>query len=419
MPPLAHEACAAFVGSDGADAHHDGCGQAVGSDPRESRQLAHTPEAMDAWARALQERCAGRPGAVGLALNKGPLVYALRYDDFLVLCPLNPRPLATYRDACTPSHATDDPTAAALQLALLLTHRDQFPPLTPQSPARRALAQRVTHRRRVVGDTGRLTNRLTRTRKNSFPHVLPWFEDTDPLLFCDFLAPGPTRNAAQLARRTTLASFCRTPHVRDGNVIAQRLQASKRATPRTTAAGGIAPKALVVQALVAQLRVILQAMTAFDHAMAPCAQQPPDCPFFAALPGAGAVFAPRLLGAVGAQRERDASADARQKEAGIAPGTARRGNKTWVPWRWQCPTCQRQTCVAGAAESMRPAFWARLYSQQQREQGQSPQAAVRARAFTWIRVLLRGWQQRTPYDESVYLTALKHHGSPLLHNVAP
>ena len=72
------EEFAAFVGIDWADAKHDVCLQAVGSDTREFSQLEHTPEAIDAWARALQERFAGRPVAVGLELNKGPLVYALR-----------------------------------------------------------------------------------------------------------------------------------------------------------------------------------------------------------------------------------------------------------------------------------------------------------------------------------------------------
>jgi hypothetical protein len=282
----------------------------------------------------------------------------------------------------------------------------------------RALAPLVAHRRRVVGDTGRLTHRLTRTLKNYCPHGLPWCEDTDTLLFCDFLAHWPPRNAAPLARRTTLEGFCRTHHVRDDNVMDKRLQALQRATPLTTDAGGITPKARLVQALVAQRRVILPAITDVDHAMAQRAPQHPDCPLFAALPGAGAVFAPRLLVAFGAQRERYASAEALQQSAGIAPVTARSGNNTWVHWRWQCPTCLRQTCVEGAAASMRHSFWARIDSQHQREKGKSHQAAVRALAFQWIRVLLRCWQHRTPYEASVSLTALKHRGAPLLHHLA-
>jgi transposase len=418
MPHLAHEEFAAFVSIDWADTTHDVCLQAVGSDTRECRQLDHTPAAIDAWARALQERFAGRPGAVGLARNNGPLVYALRKYDFLVLFPINPGTLAKYREAFTPSHAKDDPTDAELPLELLVKHRDTLPPLHPQSSAMRALAQLVEHRRRVVGDKVRLTNRLTSPLKNSFPHVLHWFEDKDPLLFCDCLAHWPPLTAAQLARRTTLEGFFRTHHVRYGTVLDKRIQAIKSATPLTTDEGVSVPKALLGQALVAQLRVVLHAMTDFDHAIAQRAQRHPDFPLFAALPGAGAVCAPRLLVAGGEQRERYASADARQQYAGIAPVTERSGNKTWVHWRWQCPTCLRQTFVEWTAESIRHSFWARMYYQQQREKGKSHQAAIRALAFKWIRVLFRCWQHRTPYDESVYLTALQHRGSPLLHNLA-
>jgi hypothetical protein len=74
--------------------------------------------------------------------------------------------------------------------------------------------------------------------------------------------------------------------------------------------------------------------------------------------------------------------------------------------------------VAWAAESIRHAFWARVSSQQQRDAGKAHQAAVRALAFKWIRILFRCWQERTPYDESVYLTALNRRGSSLNHNLA-
>jgi hypothetical protein len=62
-----------------------------------------------------------------------------------------------------------------------------------------------------------------------------------------------------------------------------------------------------------QLRVTLDAIEAFDQAIAQRAQHHPDFPLFQALPGAGPVFASRLLVAFGEQRERYASAAALQK----------------------------------------------------------------------------------------------------------
>jgi transposase len=409
---------AAFVGIDWADAKHDVCLQAAGSAKRECFQLAHTPEAIDAWVTTLRTRFDGHPVAICLELNKGPLVFALRKYDFLVLFPLNPLTLARYREAFTPSRAKDDPTDAELQLELLLTHRDTLQPLNPQSPTMRALEQLVAHRRRVVGDKVRITNRLTSTLKNYFPQVLQWFQDKDTHIFCDFLSRWPTLKAAQLARRATLETFFRDHHVRSEDVIAQRRHAIKTATPLTTDEGVITPHALLVQALVAQLRVTLQAIADFDIAIAQRAQTHPDFPLFQALPGAGPVFASRLLVAFGEQRTRYASAAELQKYAGIAPVTERSGKKSWVHWRLQCPKFLRQTFVEWAAESIRHSFWAQVYYQQQRDKGKAHQAAVRALAFKWIRILFRCWQDRTPYNEAAYLQALSSRGSSLLHNLA-
>jgi transposase len=418
MTQTLQDTFAACVGIDWADANHDICLQAAGTAKRESFQRDHTPEALAAWGTMLRTRFSGQPVAVCLERTQGPLVSAWRKYDLLILFSINPLTLARYREAFTPSRATDDPTDAELQLALLLTHRDKLQPLQPQSPTMRTLDQLVAHRRRVVGDKVRITNRLTSTLKNYFPHGLQWCQDKATHIFCAFLSRWPPRKAAQLARRSTLETFCRDHHVRSAAVIAQRIHAIKTAIPLTTDAGVIAPHALLVQTLVNQRRVTLEAIETFANAIAQCAQHHPDFPLFQALPGAGPVFAPRLLAACGAQRERYASAAALQKYAGIAPVTERSGKKSWVHWRLQGPKFLRQTFVEWAAASIRHAFWARVSYQQQRDKGKAHQAAVCALAFKGIRILFRCWQERTPYDESVYLNALNRRGSSLIHNLA-
>jgi transposase len=271
--------------------------------------LEHRPEAIDAWGQTLRTRVNGQPVAVCLELNQGPLVSALRADACRVRFPINPCTLAKYREAFPPSPAKDAPTAAALQVELRLKHRDQLTPLSPQSPTMRAWAQLVEHRRRLVGDQVRLTNRLPSALKHYFPPVLQWFQDKDTAILGDFLSHRPTRKAAQLARRATLAHFFQAHYGRSADVIQTRSEAIKSAVALPTAAGVITPKARLGQALVAQLRVTLPAIADFDTAIAPRAQEHPDFPVLDALPGAGAVFAPRLLVAFGEQRERYASAE--------------------------------------------------------------------------------------------------------------
>ncbi len=166
--------------------------------------------------------------------------------------------------------------------------------------------------------------------------------------------------------------------------------------------------------LVEQLRVQLEAIKQFDKAIGKLANQHVDYALFRALPGAGPSLAPRLMVAFGEDRERYHTAADLQQYAGVAPVTEHSGKKCWVHWRWQCPTFLRQTFVEWAAQTINKSFWAGAYYRQQREKGCTYQAAVRALAFKWIRILYRCWQTRTPYNESTYLKALERRGSPLL-----
>jgi len=78
MTRFATDAFAAFIGLDWADTTQDICLQVAGSAKRECKVLEHRPEVIDAWATDLLQRFQGRPIAIALELNKGPIVEALR-----------------------------------------------------------------------------------------------------------------------------------------------------------------------------------------------------------------------------------------------------------------------------------------------------------------------------------------------------
>jgi transposase len=404
----------AFVGLDWADAKHDICIQVAGREEREFGRFAHRVAAIDQWARSMQQRFGGRI-AVALELSKGPIVYALQKYDFFVLFPINPSMLAKYRQAFKPSRAKDDPTDAELALDLLLRHRERFQPLKPQSVPMRKLCMLVEQRRRLVGDKNRYTNRLGNALKQYYPQALQWFEQRDTVLFCDFITRWPTLVQVKRARKATLTAFFKAHNVRFERVIEARLCAIKAATPLTRDVAVITAHQLQAEVLTEQLRVTLKAIDRFDGEIAATAAKLPDYTLlFKPLPGAGPALAPRLLAGFGEDRQRYASAEEIQQYAGIAPVTERSGNKTWVHWRWQCPTFLRQSLVEWAGQTINKSFWAGAYYRQQIDRGSSHQAAVRALAFKWVRILYRCWQTRTPYDESKYLEALRRRGSPLL-----
>ena len=405
----------AFVGIDWADRKHDFCLQAAASEQREFGTLDHSPESIAKWAYSLRGRFGG-PIAVCLELAKGPIVYALQRYEFIVIFPVHPSTLAQYRKAFVPSGAKDDPTDAEMALDILLLHPDKLKPIKLQSVAMRTLSTLVEERRCLVNDVTGITNRMTSTLKQYYPQVLDWFEDRDTVIFCDFLSRWPTLKQVKRARRSTLESFFHQHNGRRAHLVEERIQGIRAATALTEDESVIRPNSLVVQTLVEQLRILLQSIDRFDAEIDAVTKKLPDYELFAALPGAGHIQAPRLLVAFGEDRDRYANAAEIQRYSGVAPVVERSGNKCWVHWRLACPTFLRQTFVEWAGSTIPRSYWAGAYYQQQRKKGCSHRVAVRALAFKWIRIIYRCWKTRTPYDESVYLKALKNRGSPLLTN---
>lgn len=401
------------VGIDWADTKHDVCLQAAGTTDRVFEQFLHTPAEIEAWVQSLRRRFSG-PIAIAIELSKGPIISALQKYDDIVIYPINPSTLAKYRVAFKPSRAKDDPTDAELALDLLLKHPDRFKRLNPQSVEMRTLASLVEQRRRLVDDRVRLTNRIRNTLKQYYPQALEWFDRIDTRLFCDFIERWPTLVQVKRARKSTLVRFFQAHNMRFAHVLESRVTAIRKATPLTEDDAVILPNRLQALTMVDLLRVTLVSIKRFDEAIAELAPQHPDYELFSTLPGAGPSYAPRLLVAFGEQRDRYKDASELQKYSGIAPVTERSGKKSWVHWRWQCSTFQRQTFVEWAGQTINKSYWAGAYYRQQRAKGCAHQAALRSLAFKWIRILYRCWETRTPYDEASYLKALERRGSPLL-----
>lgn len=81
--------------------------------------------------------------------------------DFLTLYPVNPQTLSKLREAFTPSRAKNDPTDAEFLVELLVHHRERLTAWLPDDAKTRELQLLVEHRRRLVGDRTRISNRLT------------------------------------------------------------------------------------------------------------------------------------------------------------------------------------------------------------------------------------------------------------------
>jgi transposase len=409
---------AALIGIDWADSKHDICLIEPATLRREASILRHLPKSIDEWANALCARFSGQRIAVCLEQSRGPLIYALMKYDFITLYPVNPSTLSRYREAFSPSRHKDDATDAAYLAELLFAHRDHLRAWQPDSEQTRTLRYLVEHRRRLVDDRTRTSNRMTSLLKCYFPQVLEWFPSIRTTLVCDFLLRWPSLDSLHGVRRETLSKFFRSHNSVRREALEKRVMAIKEAVPLVTDRAVIASSVLMMRALAAQMQTTLAAINEFDSEIAVLCAVNEDFALLKSLPGAGANYAARLSAALGTDRERWQSAQELAQLAGIAPVIERSGQSCRVRWRYFCPKFLRQTFHEYAAESVRHSFWARAYYDEQRARGKSHQAAVRSLAFKWIRIIYRCWKTRTPYDEVKYLAGLRKKGSSLLNYAA-
>ena len=410
---------AAYIGLDWADQHHDICLQEADSRQREAIRIEHRPETLAAWVAQLRQRFQGRPVAVALEQSRGALLYALMHYDFFVLYPVKTNTLANYREAFSPAGAKDDPDDAQLLLEVVCLHRDKLRPWKADDSLTRTICLLVEHRRKLVNDRTRLTNRLRALLKQYFPQAITWIGDLDSLLAVDFLTRWPQLSLLQQAAPDQVRQFYRGHGRRLGEKLDLRLDEISAAQPLTTDQAVISSSVSMAQALVKQLRELVEGIAQLDRQLQDLYAQHPDAEVFGSLPGAGKALAPRLLAAFGADRERYLVAGEMQCYSGIAPVTKRSGKTKLVQRRYACPKFVRQSFHEFAKSSINWSRWARAYYDQQRQRGNQHHAAVRALAFKWIRIIYRCWQLRVPYDEATYIKSLELRGSPLAKLIAP
>jgi transposase len=398
---------AAFVGIDWADQKHAWALRSS-SVPAivERGEVNHTPEAVDAWASELAQRFGGQPIAVGLEQSRGSLLFMLSKYGHLVLFPIHPGTLVNYRKGFRPSGAKSDPSDADFLLELLVQHRDKLRHFDPDTTETRTLRFLVEERRKLVNDKTRYSNRLTAYLKMYFPQVLDWFFDVTTEVACSFLERWPTLQQAQRARPQTLRKFFLEHRSARKLGVDSRLADICRAIPATHDDAVVRSCSAAVAALVRILGTVRAAIGSYDEQIESLARQHPDFTICNSFPGVGPVLAPRLIAALGTQRDRYASASDLQAYSGIAPVVASSGKQRWVHWRWACPKFLRQTFHEWAARSISHSSWAKAYYERQRAIGKAGNTIIRAIAFKWIRILFRCWKDHRPYSAEGYERAL-------------
>jgi transposase len=395
---------AAFVGIDWADRQHE-VAELEGETVHRCT-LLHTPEAIEVWAQELRTQFDGRPVAICLEQTQGGLLAALEKYPHLVLFPINPAKADAYRESFAHSGAKSDRVDAELLARYVREHHPRLRPWKPDTEQTRQLARCVELRRNLVEERKQTMQRIVAILKQYFPLALVIANDYSEKLMLALLAKWPTLGEWQRANPRTLKSFV-APFLKDEERREQLVKQIRAATPLTTDPAFVKPNALYLQTQVAKLPGLNEAIQTFDEEIARLFNTHPDAPIFRSLYGAGDALAPRLLVALGTDRDRFQTADDVQCYSGIAPVSKQSGKSREVHRRFACNKFLRQSFHEFADHARKHCDWARAFYQHKKAHGMRHHAAVRALAFKWIRIIFRCWKNHTTYDDERYTRQLQ------------
>ena len=301
---------AAIVAIDWADQKHAWAMQIAAESKVETGTIDHTPEAIDVWAAELRMRFGGQSVAVALEQSRGSLVFMLTKYDHLVIFPVHPTVLVNYRKSFRPSGAKDDPSDARLLLDILMLHRDKLRRFNPRHAGNAHIAV-----------SGRRTAEVRARKDPLFEPAYGASEDvlslrcstgstrSGPTLLQNSWSAGRASKSSSAPgrRRSSGSSSITTAATPSGSRNGWSRFGRQFRQPRTLRWSHSSSAAIVAWA--ALLKQVLVAISAYDKQIDELARAHPDYALVKSFPGAGPAMAPRLIAAMGSQRERYQSAD--------------------------------------------------------------------------------------------------------------
>lgn len=394
-----------YIGVDWADAEHavwveDETGTKV-----MSRTVPQTVEGLREWGRWLDERrAAGHELWAAIEKPDGRIVDFL-LDHGVLVFPVNPKALDRARDRFRMSGAKSDPFDARVLAGFLRTDHGHLAPLRPSSEAAQELKGLTRDYTRQVRQQTRLLNQLTATLKAYYPRALEVAEDLKSQWARAFLRDYPTPAAL-----TALTERRWQRWAREHRLSAERtaalwplLQQPQLPVP----AHVVRVNARLVDSLLAQLAVTLDAVQAYQEAIADFFAAMPAAKWAGSLPGGqSGITVPRLYAELGDAGGRWQTFRQLQGHGGAVPVTERSGKQVVVKFRVACNLHLRQAVHQFAFQSLAKSEWARAYYDRCRQRGHSHHHAVRALAAKWLKIIFVLWTRQVAYDETHHLATM-------------
>lgn len=400
-----------LIGLDWAKNKHDTCLVAedgtleYGSIEQDQIKLNH-------WLDYLRGRFKGRRIAICMEAGRDPLLWRLEAHEQVDLFVVNTTTAARYRKTFTPSGDKNDQRDAASLLDLIRRHPEKVKLHRPASPEDRAMDQLTKARRQAVDRRTGVISSLREVLELYYPVASKLLENLGTAMAIDFLRKWPDPKQLSKAREATLVKFFHQHNSRSQKRIDDRLALIKQCVSVTEEPRLLTVSHMRIEEHLSEMESLNRSIKQYEDALECAFEAHEKKHLFEGLPGAAKALAPRLLAAFSIHNPKDANE--MQLICGIAPIRVQSGQRMCTFMRQQCPKFLRQSFHEYAGASAKSSLWAKaFYDDQTKTKKSGSNAAKRALAYKWIRVLTACWISNTPYNEMKYIAQLQRRNSPL------
>jgi transposase len=336
---------------------------------------------------------------VGIETGRGPWVAALLAAGYAVFA-VNPLAAARFRQRYVMSGAKSDELDAHVLADVVRTDARQLRPAAAGSAQAGGIQVLARGHKTLIWERTRQVQRLRAQLLEYFPAAVAAFGDLDAADALELLgkAPDPAR-AARLTRAQVAAALKRAGRYKikeRTDAILAALRGPQLAQPPALTAA----YAATVRSLIAVITTLNAQVAVLQGQVEESFGQHPDAEIYLSQPGIGAITGARVLGELGDNPHRYASAKARRNYAGTSPITRASGKRKTVAARFVRNDRLIDALMTQAFSALRVSPGARAFYDAQRAKGLEHNDALRRLANRLVGILHGCLKTRTCYDEA-------------------
>jgi transposase len=261
----------------------------------------------------------------------------------------------------------------------------------------------------LIGNQVVFSNSLRATLNLYYPEYIHFFKDVACKTSVAFIQAYPDFESARELSLEQIVQFFKQRHYNNKKAL-NKIHTILQKEHLTVARPLLEAKKLKAVILAQKLETMSQDIELYVNRLSELVDSHPDGELFLSYPGIAHVTAARLISLFGDDRDRFSSLSEVQALVGSCPVTEKSGKShRAIYFRRACNKYYRDSLHQLSFASIRESPWAKAYYKKHRARGKKHNHTLRCLANIHLRILYTMWENRTHYDENLFLAQRARH----------